>query len=146
MTMNEKRMAKYPDTKYFHFHNANPKGKITTDCVFRAISTALEQDYNRTVMEMAQMMCDTGVNINDRKMIDLYLKSKGWKKMKQPRDFDNKKLSGEDFCAINSCSFNNKNIVANIGTHHVVAIVNNKVNDIWNSSYEKIGSYWVKED
>lgn len=56
-----KRQEKYPETSTFHYYNANPKNRITTDCVIRAITTALEQDYNKTVMEMAEMQCKTGI-------------------------------------------------------------------------------------
>lgn len=54
------RQQKYPDTDTFHYYNANPKNRITGGCAFRAISTALNQDYNQTVMEMAELMCKTG--------------------------------------------------------------------------------------
>lgn len=37
-----KRQEKYPETRTFHFHNANPKNRITGDCVTRALCTALE--------------------------------------------------------------------------------------------------------
>lgn len=47
------RQQKYPDTNTFHFHNANPKGRITTDCVIRAICVATELPYNQVVMELA---------------------------------------------------------------------------------------------
>ena len=34
-----KRQDKYPETETFHFHNANPKGRLlAADCVARAVS------------------------------------------------------------------------------------------------------------
>ena len=36
-----KREDKFKDTATFHYYNANPKNRITGDCAFRAISTAL---------------------------------------------------------------------------------------------------------
>lgn len=71
------RRKKYPDTDTFHYFNANPKNRITGDCSFRAISTALMQDYNKTVMEMAELMCKTGYAMNDAKGEEKYLASKG---------------------------------------------------------------------
>ena len=71
-----KREDKFKDTPTFHYYNANPKNRITGDCAFRAISTALEQDYNQTVMEMAEMMCKTGFAMNDAKGEEKYLASK----------------------------------------------------------------------
>ena len=33
-----KRQDKYPETETFHFHNANPKGRLlAADCVARAV-------------------------------------------------------------------------------------------------------------
>ena len=55
-----RREDKYPDTSTFKYYNANPKNRITTDCVVRAICTALMIPYNQVVMEMAKLQCDTG--------------------------------------------------------------------------------------
>ena len=35
-------------------------------------------------------------------------------------------------------------IIANIGGHHIVAILDGKVHDIWDSTYKCIGNVWVK--
>lgn len=140
-----KRSDKYPDTKYFHYYNANPKNRITGDCAFRAISTALGQDYNKTVMEMAELMCKTGYAMNDSKGENKYMESKGWVRYKQPRKNDNTKYTGKEFCKmVQSGIIKHKRILAHIGGHHVVAIVDGKVWDIWNSTDGTIGNYWVK--
>ena len=113
------RQQKYPDTETFKFYNANPKGRITGDCTFRAICTALDQTWEQTVMEMAELSCKTGYAINDTKGIVKYMELKGWTKMKQPRKANNTKYTGEEFCKIfkGTC-------VANIGGNHVVCIKN----------------------
>lgn len=131
---------KYPCTETFEWFNANPKGRITGDCVFRAISTALGQDYNQTVMEMAELMCETGWALNDKHGEDEYLKRKGWIKCKQPRKADNTKYTGKEFAKIfeGTC-------VAHIGGHHMVCIKDHKVYDIWDSTNKCIGNYWIKE-
>ena len=74
------RQERYPETSTFHYYNANPKNRITTDCVIRAICTAHDQDYNHTVMELAEMQCKTGYDSGDAKLYDKYLQSKGWAK------------------------------------------------------------------
>ena len=38
-----RRQDKYPDTEVFHYFNANPKNRITTDCVVRAICLATQK-------------------------------------------------------------------------------------------------------
>jgi hypothetical protein len=136
-----KRQDKYPETSTFHYHNANPKNRITTDCVIRAISTATKIPYTQVVMEMAEMQCKTGYDDGDAKLYDKYLQSKGWVKHKQPRKLDNTKYTGEEFC---KKARRYENYIANIGGHHVVAIVNAKVWDIWDSTDGCIGNYWTK--
>lgn len=154
------RQKKWPNTATFRYFNANPKNRITGDCAFRAISVGLEQDYNQTVMEMAELMCKTGYALNDLKGEDKYLASKGWKKMKQPRHKDGTKYTGEEFCkVIQKWVYEDglhgqewddgiviaPRIVAHIGGHHIVAIIDGVIQDIWDSSHKTIGNYWIEE-
>jgi len=147
------RIKMYPDTKTFHYYNANPKNRITGDCTFRAICTALEKDWKDTVMEMAEFSCQTGYAINDDKGIMKYLEKNGWIKMKQPKKVNGTKYTGSEFCQYLNDHFPNgkgiSNIVANIGCHHIVCIRFTdgefKVNDIWDSSHNCIGNYWIKK-
>ena len=146
-------------TETFMFYNRNPKNRNTTDCVIRAISTALDKDYNETLMEMAELSCKTGYMLNDKKGIERYLASKGWVKHKQPRKSDNTKYTGKEWCeyisAFDPYAYSG-NIVANIGGHHLVAIkptfsgdgfnCRYKVHDTWDSTYKCVGNYWVKEN
>lgn len=137
-----KREDKFKDTATFHYYNANPKNRITGDCAFRAISTALEQDYNQTVMEMAETMCKTGCALNDAKGEEKYLASKGWVKHPQPRKADGSKFTGKEFCQ--SMAISGVRYIAHIGGHHIIAIVDKKVNDTWDSTDGCIGNYWTK--
>jgi hypothetical protein len=136
------RTTKYPETSTFHYFNANPKNRITGDCVFRAFALAMEQDYNTTVMEMAELMCETGYALNDKKGEERYLAKKGWVKHPQPRKADGTKYTGEEFCK--RLALKDQRYIAHIGGHHMVAIVNGKVNDIWDSTDGCIGNYWTK--
>ena len=131
------RKDKYPDTRWFTFFNANPKGRITEDCIIRAVSLATEIPYNTVVMELAEMTCKTGKFLP----YDEYLQSKGWRKWKQPRKRDNTKLTGKEFC---DTPFAVGRVVAHIGGHHVVAILDGKVHDIWDSTEGTIGNFWRK--
>lgn len=142
-----KREDKYPDTKWFHYHNANPKNRITGDCTFRAICTALEKPWETVVMEMAELSCRTGYAINDKKGIERYLKEQGWVKMPQPKKWDGTKYTGKEFCEnlkrFELCGRDSR-IVANIGGHHITAIIEGKVWDTWDSTDGCIGNYWFK--
>ena len=154
-----KRQEKYQDTKTFHYHNANPKNRITGDCTFRAVSTALEQPWEQTVMEMAELSCKTGYAINDKKGIERYLKSKGWVMQKQPKKPNGTKYTGKEFCEliqhwvwddeVLGCEWKDgviieHNIIANVGGHHIVAIIDGVIYDTWNSGGGCVGNYWTK--
>ena len=137
------RQEKFPETKTFHYYNANPKNRITGDCTFRAFTLAMEEDYNSIVMEMAQLMCETGYALDDKKGIERYMKEKGWIKHPQPKKSDGTKYTGKEFCRL--IAKKNKRYVCMIGGHHIVAVVDGKVNDIWDSTSGCIGNYWTKE-
>ena len=132
-----------PDTSTFHYYNANPKNKICGDCVIRAISTALNQDYVTTYKELFVLSLKTGYIVNDKKNYSKYLKLKGWKKMSQPKKYNGTKYTGKDFCWEEALL--SQRYIAHIGGHHIVAIINSKVNDTWDSTDGCIGNYWVKE-
>lgn len=133
-------MRTVENTNSFTFYNANPKAKKTTDCVVRSICTALEQDYETTARELFDYWLKTGYDMSDAKCFGKYLESKGWQKQKQPRKSDNTKYTGKDFVR-----FFKGTCIANIGSNHIVCIKDGKVLDIWDSSYDCIGNYWIKE-
>lgn len=127
-------------TTTFQYYNANPRNKHTTDCVVRAICTALDQPYNQTIKELSELWIETGFQMSDAKCYGKYLESKGFIKYKQPRKADNKKYTGKEFVKIfkGVC-------VAHLGGNHVVCIKNGKVLDIWDSTEGCIGNYWARE-
>lgn len=137
------RQEKYSDTNTFHFYNANPHHRITTDCVIRAIATASGVGYNDVVMDLAKIQCKTGFDPSEASTFGKYLESLGFTKCKQPRKIDGRKYTGKEFCEYLQRIGNTKNIVANIGGNHTVAIINNKVYDHWNSTEGCIGNYWT---
>lgn len=135
------RQQKYPDTATFHFYNANPHNRLGGDCAIRAISTAMKQSWEQTIREMTEIGIKYGYVVNDKNTIAKYLQSKGWIKHPQPKKADGTKFTGTEFC---ERARNYENYIANIGGHHIVAIVNGKVNDIWDSTNGCIGNYWTK--
>lgn len=127
------------NTDTFEYYNANPKNKRTSDCVVRALCTAMGQSYEQTLFELTEFALSTGYFVNDVKCYGKYLESKGWIKNKQPHKPDNTKYTGKEFVKniSNTC-------IAHIGTHHIVCIMDGKIKDIWDSSNGKIGNYWTK--
>jgi len=144
--MKRTRQEKYPNTSTFTYENSNPHGRITTDCVIRAITTATNNTYHGVIMDLAEVQSRTGYDMYDKKGFGTYLESLGWVKHAQPRKVDNTKFTGKEFCKyIQEHPHNVLNrIVADIGGHHVVAIIDGKIHDIWDSTDGCIGNYWTK--
>ena len=88
------------NTDSFVYYNANPKNKKTSDCVIRAICTALSQSYEKTIKELTELWLETGYEMSEPKCFGKYLESKGWIKHKQPRKPDNTKYTGKEFVKI----------------------------------------------
>ena len=134
------------DTKYFHYFNANPKGKSTSDCVIRALCGVLpRKSYEQICKELLEVSLKYGYFVNDKKCYEKYLQLNGFEKMKQPKKQNGTKFTGKDFCAmVNEFSmYFPERIFAHIGGHHVVAIVGGRINDIWDSSNGCIGNYYI---
>ena len=146
-----KRSEKYKDTKWFHYYNANPKNRITGDCVVRALSVGTGIPYWDVLKGLYEMSVKTGYMVDDTKNYDKWLKTVGFVKCGQPKKPDGTKYTGKEFCdccAAYSSRFDG-NVIANIGGHHVVAFVEEdgryRDYDIWDSTDGCIGNYWVRE-
>lgn len=135
------RKEKYPDTATFHFYNHNPKGKYASDCVIRAIGTALGQTWEKTLKELMEVSIKTGYMINEPNCYSKYLESKGYKKQKQPKDLSGRKYTLESWIEKTLP----ENAIAHVGSGHIVAIINGQAWDIWNCTEYCIGNYWIKE-
>lgn len=133
-----RRQSKYPDTEIFKYHNQNPHNRITTDCVLRALSFALNIPYNDMVMEVAEVQCKTGFDPLDR--IDLILKRHGLEKQPMLRHEDNTKYTLMEFIK----EFPKGTYLVNM-PHHLTVVKDGKNYDIWDctKSYSKIGNYWI---
>lgn len=134
------------DTEYFRYYNANPKDRRTGDCVLRAISLSTGKTWDEVLDGLVEIAHKYKVMVNDTPCYDRYLQSLGYTKMTQPRKKDNTKYTGEEFCRdyLGKFRLGEYDVVAHIGGHHIVAIVDCKVVDIWNSTYKTIGNYWIR--
>lgn len=143
------REDKNPETKHFHFYNANPFGRYTGDCVVRAISTATTNEYKAVLGDLCAIQMETGYSNCSKECWERYLVKNGWVKHKQPRN-GRKKMTGDEFCQQLEKHKYKGNIIAKIGCHHIVAIKCDdngcRVHDTWTSVYRCIGNYWTKHD
>ena len=92
------RQEKYPETNTFHYYNANPKNRITGDCVVRAICTSLEKPYEEVYRELLELCLKNGYSIASKENYSKYLELLGWTKHKQPKKANGSKYTGEEFC------------------------------------------------
>lgn len=121
--------------------NLNFKNKTTTDCVVRAIAKAEGKDYKEVAQDLFNIYMKTGYAMNDRKCYEKYLEQLGWKKMKQPRKWDNTKYLVGEADQINK----NINIIMIIRcAHHLTCKKFSCIVDIWDCRYKTIGNYWIK--
>ena len=137
-----KRQTKYPNTDTFMFENRNPKNILTTgDCVYRAVSKAMDIDWRDAVMELAEQACETACCPNSRKNYGLYLERNGFKKYPQPKHADGTKYTVREFCHEHKHGV----FVVNIASH-TFAVVNGRVRDTWDCSKGqwRVGNYWKK--
>lgn len=133
------------ETMYYHYINVNPKDRFTGDCVIRAIALALNQSWEQTVRELTELGIKKGCVCIDRKLFPIYLKEKGFTQMKEPRHSDNTKMSIREWLGSREgWLWHSYKIVVSAGTHHISAIIDNKVNDIWDCSKETMHKWWVK--
>lgn len=136
------RQTKYPDTEYFHFYNANPHNRYTDDCIIRALCTVTNLSWEDVATELFKIGLKKGYTQLDNKTFEIFLAEHNFVKCNEPRDIYNKKLKVNEWLQHNKTT--KSLIVAIVGSHHIVAIIDNKVNDIWDSSNETMHSYWMK--
>lgn len=135
------------ETPSFHFHNENPKNKRAGDCVIRALACATNMSWDDVFDNLCEKAKKKKLMPNDKKVYEAFLNEHGLQ-CKQPKKWDNTKYTGVEFCGYLDDKCIHNSIVANIGGHHVVAIVYDedygyRVYDTWNSTDGCIGKYWV---
>lgn len=121
-------------------YNANPEGNKVGDCTVRAISTALNQPWESTY---------AGVAVEGMRMLDMpsanavwgsYLRKKGFVREIIPNTCPDC-YTVEDFCRDNPTG---TYILALSG--HVVAVIDGKYYDTWDSGGEIPIYYWYRKD
>lgn len=131
-------------TQTFVYRNENPKGKHTDDCVIRALSAASGIPYTTVLKELVDITLKTGYCFNEPRCYSKWLESKGFVSRKQPRKANNSKYTGSEFCRLMQTEGKTSDtFVAHLGTRHIAAIIDGKINDIFNSGSGCVGHYWV---
>lgn len=139
-------IRKVPDSsRYFQYFNANPKNNRTSDCVIRAIACVTDQSWETVFSDLAQLALKHSRAMNDPYVYDKYLRSLGFVKERQPGYTS--PISGQKFkWQAFMWAHQNPSIkcVAHVGGHHLTAIKDGKIWDIWDCSDGCVGNYWAK--
>lgn len=130
--------------EFYNYININPKGKYGGDCVIRAIALACDQSWEQTVREMTEFGIKKGLVLNDKKLYPLYLEHKGFKKMSEPHYVDKTKMSVREWVTHRGIAWREHKIIVNVGSHHLSAIIDGKINDTWDCSDNTMHTWWVK--
>lgn len=129
----------------FIFHNENPDKKRTIDCVIRAVSFAMDQDWETTFVHiMVECMKQHDMPEVNSVWAE-YLKSNGFKRYMIP-DTCPICYTVKDFCNDHPIG-NYILVIIAYGSEggHVVAVRDGNYYDIWDSGNEVPTYYWVKE-
>lgn len=115
--------------------NANPKNKLGCDCVVRAISTAMKEDWITVYREL----CDLGAELYDmpfnKDVFGEYLKRKGW--IWHPCKSENGKRP-------KVCNFDKANSAILRVANHLVYVSNYEYYDTWDCGNKSVYGYWTK--
>ena len=125
-------------------HNVNPKGRLTGDCTTRALVSCLGISYLDALKYQFRYAAQTSYDPTSKQVVELILKEFGYKKMKQPRKFDNRKYKVLELDDLLSSKNMQDGVFVTIANHHT-CIKNNNVIDIWDCRDKTVGNYYIKE-
>lgn len=142
MNAKEYRMSKYPNTDSFTYTNVNPKERITSDCMIRAIVVTTGRAYQDVVQDICHIACSQYIGLCDKDMLDKYMKRyHNVKKQRQIRNPDGTKITAKEFCKM----FPKGKYIIKIIGHHISAVVCGKIHDHWDCSDKYVGNFWKVE-
>lgn len=122
----------------YAYYNANPDRKLVGDCVIRAISKVLNQDWNTTYLELLLY----GYIVKDMPSSNAvwggYLLSKGFNRYIIPN------TCPDCYTIHDFCEDNKKGIYLLATGTHVVPVIEGVYFDTWDSGDEVPIYYWQK--
>lgn len=121
-------------------YNANPKGRKTTDCVIRALCTALNDSWENTYRNLVDYSIRQGLMCTEKRAFTFYLNAKGYKMEKMPKRGDNTRYTVQQFA--NEIAKPKTVYILNLA-NHLTVIKDGVLLDTWNCSQKYVGNYWV---
>lgn len=128
-------------------YNANPLGRRTGDCVYRALSVFLDIPWRQAVDDLVRWAADRGLtNFNYRSTYNEYLKEKGYSRHRVPE----KGISVEEF--IDRFAEQGKTYILSCPRHLTIVKSDNDIDnddlyliDTWDCRTKTVDGYWVKD-
>ena len=124
----------------FRYYNSNPNKNKTSDCVIRAICTALNKSWDDVLKELTEYALKYKYFINCQELYGIYLKDNKWKKHKAPH-----KRNGDVYLLGEWLKKNGIEAIVTIDDDHLTYVNNHIVYDIWNCTDNEVGTFWTKE-
>ena len=120
----------------FKFYNRHPKGISTTDCVVRAISTALDIDYLECRRNLNKAKRELGFsNYKDTKFLYKYFE--GYPRLIFKAIKGEPRIKAEDFTLLHP---KGTYIVKLAG--HITCITDGVIFDTWDCGYRSVYTAW----
>lgn len=124
----------------FKPYNPNPTGKMVGDCVIRALSRLLDNDWETTYLEVATQGFKSHDMPSSNAVWGEYLYNKGYRRHILPNTCP-QCYTVKEFCA----DFPQGSFLLATGSH-VVTVVDGDYYDAWDSGNEVPIYYWQKEN
>ncbi len=121
----------------FKEFNCHPKGLKTTDCVVRAIATAMNIDYNELRKELNRKKREWGfTSYKDTKFLYKYFE--GYPRLIFKAVKGEPRIKGSDFTDLHP-----KGTFILKMSGHITCVVDGVILDTWDCSYRSVYTAWV---
>ena len=124
----------------YSYYNPNPVGRFTRDCVPRAISKALNTDWETASVLVDNAAINMGDMPSSNSVWGAVLRQNGFYRASIPDECPDC-YTAEDFC-----NDHQKGIFVLGFGDHVATVVDGVIYDSWDSSLESPQYYWYKKE
>lgn len=133
------RLSKVLMTPRYKYYNANPMKHRTTDCVIRAIGTALNKSWDDVLKDLSNYSLKYKYFITSVELYEIYLRDNGWKKHDTPH-----KKNGNEYILSEWLEMHRFEAIVTINDNHLTYVNNGCVYDIWNCTTETVNEFWTQ--